>query len=71
MDTTESGDPLSRIAQRLHRPVASLPAFALLDRAAQQALLDALEQALTRRESELDRALSRLLPRALRRWLAR
>jgi hypothetical protein len=77
--TTETGavagEPLDAIAHRLHRPVESLRACAVLSPEQQAVLLAALDAALANRKRDLDGALARLLPWPLRgpvlRWLRR
>lgn len=79
MDTTESAGGaaghLEAIAQRLHRPAASLPACTVLSPEQQAILLAALDRAFEQRAQDLDRSLARLIPWPLRapllRWLRR
>ena len=79
MGTTEAGaaaeNPLEAIAHRLHRPVESLRACAVLSAEQQTVLLAALDAALTNRRQGIDGAFARVLPWPLRsavlRWLRR
>lgn len=71
MSTTESGGPLELLARRLHRPVESLRACAVLSEAEQATLLAAVEHALAQRSLGVERSLARLIPWPLRAPLLR
>ena len=75
MSELGNSSELDALAARLGRPASSLQALAMLDRAQQAELIASVDRVLSTRQSELDRALRRLLPWPLRtpllRWLRR